>query len=547
MGDSLRPYLKMQNLFCRDIDRNASPSLVRDKLERMCPLGKVVLPIDHNNPNSHIGSAYLNYNTHDEAKKALTKYRFAVVFNGHPAKLMYSALDKDRVFGPFSLKFQIIIKNLSEEVDVEMLYDFFSQFGEIYQCKTDTDLYHQYFGQVTYMDEDSVEAAVAGANQTRWQSSVIVVEPHHKAHLAHTAPRSSTPVPDTSSAQDFPSLGGSSGGGSSSAATAAAAAAAAAQQQQLQRQAAAAAAQRQAQQQQQQQQQQLLLDEQSLFTGAPVNFALQGSSSVGLPPPFTLAVSSPLAAAPDAASLSALDAPVQMPSGFSTSGGGSVSGLGLTHSAPVAPTSGSGLEELRLNLTGLNTSPSATTAAAAAAPAGPAPAHGGPLHLLHLLAQRREAAASASAGSGNLSPAGDQPVSRLGFASHNLGSSAAVGTPTGASSAALGASRANGSISSSGGGGRVGVSGQRSSSSGKGGVLRGVLETLEQVSEALCCPITHEVFVDPVVAADGITYERKAIVDWLGSHNTSPMTNSVLPNLLLHPNSLVKTLVEELL
>jgi hypothetical protein len=43
--------------------------------------------------------------------------------------------------------------------------------------------------QVTFMDEDSVEAAVAGANQTRWQSSVIVVEPHHKAHLAHSEPR----------------------------------------------------------------------------------------------------------------------------------------------------------------------------------------------------------------------------------------------------------------------------------------------------------------------------------------------------------------------
>jgi hypothetical protein len=40
------------------------------------------------------------------------------------------------------------MQNLSEEVDVEMLFDFFSQFGEIYQCKTDTDLYDQYFGQV---------------------------------------------------------------------------------------------------------------------------------------------------------------------------------------------------------------------------------------------------------------------------------------------------------------------------------------------------------------------------------------------------------------
>eukprot|EP00882_Tetradesmus_deserticola_P031618 GHRQ01035765.1.p1 GENE.GHRQ01035765.1~~GHRQ01035765.1.p1 ORF type:complete len:146 (+),score=10.98 GHRQ01035765.1:568-1005(+) len=109
-GDSLRPYLKMQNLFCRDIDRHASPSLVREKLERLCPLGKVVLPIDHNNPGAHIGSAYLNFNTTEEAKKVLAKHRFAIAFNGHHAKLMYSPLDKDRVLGPFSLKFQVIIK-----------------------------------------------------------------------------------------------------------------------------------------------------------------------------------------------------------------------------------------------------------------------------------------------------------------------------------------------------------------------------------------------------------------------------------------------------
>jgi hypothetical protein len=40
------------------------------------------------------------------------------------------------------------LQNLSEEVDMELLFDFFSQFGEIYQCKTDSDLYGQYFGQV---------------------------------------------------------------------------------------------------------------------------------------------------------------------------------------------------------------------------------------------------------------------------------------------------------------------------------------------------------------------------------------------------------------
>ena len=67
------------------------------------------------------------------------------------------------------------------------------------------------------------------------------------------------------------------------------------------------------------------------------------------------------------------------------------------------------------------------------------------------------------------------------------------------------------------------------------------------MSELLCCPITHEVLRDPVVAADGITYERRAIAEWLASHNTSPMTNIPLANLELHPNNLVRTLIEELM
>jgi len=50
-----------------------------------------------------------------------------------------------------------------------------------------------------------------------------------------------------------------------------------------------------------------------------------------------------------------------------------------------------------------------------------------------------------------------------------------------------------------------------------------------------------------VVAADGITYERHAISNWLATHNTSPMTNIQLANLELHPNNLVKTLIEELM
>eukprot|EP00193_Tetraselmis_chui_P006265 CAMPEP_0177759868 /NCGR_PEP_ID=MMETSP0491_2-20121128/4959_1 /TAXON_ID=63592 /ORGANISM="Tetraselmis chuii, Strain PLY429" /LENGTH=50 /DNA_ID=CAMNT_0019275721 /DNA_START=133 /DNA_END=282 /DNA_ORIENTATION=- len=31
------------------------------------------------------------------------------------------------------------------------------------------------------------------------------------------------------------------------------------------------------------------------------------------------------------------------------------------------------------------------------------------------------------------------------------------------------------------------------------------------------CPIVGEVFTDPVIAPDGNTYERSAILEWIGS------------------------------
>lgn len=49
-------------------------------------------------------------------------------------------------------------------------------------------------------------------------------------------------------------------------------------------------------------------------------------------------------------------------------------------------------------------------------------------------------------------------------------------------------------------------------------------------------PITHEVMLDPVVAADGNTYERDAITRWLNMSNRSPMTNLPLSHRELVPN-----------
>jgi len=59
------------------------------------------------------------------------------------------------------------------------------------------------------------------------------------------------------------------------------------------------------------------------------------------------------------------------------------------------------------------------------------------------------------------------------------------------------------------------------------------------------CPITHEVFHDPVVASDGYTYERSAIVEWLRTSSTSPMTNMPLDSLSLTPSHSIRSAIEE--
>ena len=50
------------------------------------------------------------------------------------------------------------------------------------------------------------------------------------------------------------------------------------------------------------------------------------------------------------------------------------------------------------------------------------------------------------------------------------------------------------------------------------------------------CPITGVPMHDPVVAADGHTYERAAIERWFSEHDTSPLTGEVLPTTALFPN-----------
>ncbi|NXU53948.1 WSDU1 protein, partial [Turnix velox] len=57
------------------------------------------------------------------------------------------------------------------------------------------------------------------------------------------------------------------------------------------------------------------------------------------------------------------------------------------------------------------------------------------------------------------------------------------------------------------------------------------------VPDEFLCPITRELMKDPVIAADGYSYEKDAIESWISSkRRSSPMTNLPLPSAVLTPN-----------
>ena len=64
--------------------------------------------------------------------------------------------------------------------------------------------------------------------------------------------------------------------------------------------------------------------------------------------------------------------------------------------------------------------------------------------------------------------------------------------------------------------------------------------------QQLVCPLTKQVFKDPVTIADGYTYERDAIMSHLESSNVSPMTGEVLKSFAMVPNKAVAELLVRL-
>lgn len=66
------------------------------------------------------------------------------------------------------------------------------------------------------------------------------------------------------------------------------------------------------------------------------------------------------------------------------------------------------------------------------------------------------------------------------------------------------------------------------------------------MEDLISCPITHMIFQEPMVAEDGKTYEKTAILRWFETNNRSPLTNLRISKTLI-PNTIIKDIVEKMI
>lgn len=77
--------------------------------------------------------------------------------------------------------------------------------------------------------------------------------------------------------------------------------------------------------------------------------------------------------------------------------------------------------------------------------------------------------------------------------------------------------------------------------------MESIMFQSHQIPPTYVCSITNQIMLEPVTAADGHTYEREAIEQWLETYDTSPITKNILEHKRLMPNQDMQAAILEFL
>ena len=64
------------------------------------------------------------------------------------------------------------------------------------------------------------------------------------------------------------------------------------------------------------------------------------------------------------------------------------------------------------------------------------------------------------------------------------------------------------------------------------------------IPQAFVCPITLTIMKNPVIDADGNTFEEEAILQWIAVHHNSPITRNPMTRSSIKPNRALKGIIE---
>ena len=65
-------------------------------------------------------------------------------------------------------------------------------------------------------------------------------------------------------------------------------------------------------------------------------------------------------------------------------------------------------------------------------------------------------------------------------------------------------------------------------------------------TDDMYCPLSMDLFKDPVITDNGITYEKEYILKWLKNKNYCPLTNNYLDKSLLTSNIALKNIINDI-
>uniref|UniRef100_A0A0D6QUW5 Polyadenylate-binding protein n=1 Tax=Araucaria cunninghamii TaxID=56994 RepID=A0A0D6QUW5_ARACU len=162
------------SLYVGDLDPNVNDGQLYELFQQAAPVVSVRVCRDLTTKNS-LGYAYVNYNTAENAGKALEQLNFTAL-NGKPIRIMYSHRDPSiRKSGAAN----IFIKNLDKSIDNKALHDTFQAFGRILSCKVAYDALGQSkgYGFVQYEQEEAAQAAIEQLNGMLLNDKQVYVGP----------------------------------------------------------------------------------------------------------------------------------------------------------------------------------------------------------------------------------------------------------------------------------------------------------------------------------------------------------------------------------